>query len=137
MGISNCHQCVFLIVVKRRRKFTAARQWCQEQGWQFRIVTEQEIRGGYRLQNIQLLTHYARQKIDQAVCSQILSTIRQSGMGLLMKELLQKLSTPVPDLLQGQILHLAYHHQIILPLDEAPISLESRITLGTREVAHE
>lgn len=130
----------FVDTDENRRKFTIARKWCQEKDWQFRIVTEQEIRAGYRLQNVKLLTQYARQRIDPRIRSQIFTFLHSNGSTAKVKEIVQYLC-PIPsDLVTAHVLHMVYQHEIALQIDCLPISEEITVSLGfvpLLEVNHE
>ena len=54
----------FVETEENLRKFAVAQAWCEETRWEFRVVTDQQVRNGYRLQNVKLLAQYARQKVD-------------------------------------------------------------------------
>jgi hypothetical protein len=130
----------FVDTDENRRKFTIARKWCQERNWQFRIVTEQEIRVGYRLQNVKLLTQYARQRTDPRIRSQILTYLHNNGSSATLKEIAQSLCSIPPDSVTVHVLHMAYHHEIALPIDCLPISAEITVSIGFApllEVKHE
>ena len=60
--------------------FAVVRGWCEERGREFRIVTEQQVRGSFRLQNVKLLTCYARQKVDVGIRSQIRAFLQATPM---------------------------------------------------------
>jgi hypothetical protein len=119
----------FVDTEENRRKFAVARQWCQGKGWQFRIVTEKEIRSGYRLQNVKLLTQYARQQIDPLVGSQILAVLRGVQFPISIGKVVQHVTALPPAEVTSHILHMAYHHQITLPIDQSPVSKETDISL--------
>jgi hypothetical protein len=98
------------------RKFAVAQAWCEERGWEFRLITDQQVRRGYRLQNIKLLSQYARQKVDTATRSQIQAFVQVAQMPVCIHDLAQAIA-PI-----ASLFCLAYHHEIELSLDEAPIS---------------
>jgi hypothetical protein len=104
------------------RKFAVARGWCEEQGWKFRIVTEQQVRGSFRLQNVKLLTRYARQKVDVRIRSQIHAFLQATPMPVSIHNLAKVISQADSSIVAANIFSLAYHHEIIFSLDEAPIS---------------
>jgi hypothetical protein len=54
----------FVETEENRRKFAMAGEWCRVSDWEFRLITDQQVRSGYRLQNVKLLAQYARQKIS-------------------------------------------------------------------------
>jgi hypothetical protein len=127
----------FVETDENRRKFAAAQAWCSAQGWQFRTATEQQIRSGYRLQNIQLLTQYARQRADQALQKRILSFLLQTEVAVSIQEVAQEVLPQNLQIAMASILRMAYCHQVYLDIHEAPISgktVISRLPQAPREV---
>ena len=47
-------------MIGNRRKFAAAVAWGAAHGYGFRVVTEQDIRRGWRLENVRFLTQFPR-----------------------------------------------------------------------------
>jgi hypothetical protein len=105
-----------------RRKIKVGQAWCADCGWQFRLVTDQQVRSGYRLENVKRMTQYARQNENTHICTQILAQLKSAQVAISMQELANAISPASPALVIASILYLAYHHKIILPLDSAPIS---------------
>ncbi len=119
----------FVDAAENSQKFVVAQQWCQEKGWPFRIVTEQEIRAGYRLQNVQLLTRYARQPVDPAIRGQIAAVLRATPSGMILEDVVRALPAFPPDRVTAHLLQMAYQHQLTLSLDPAPISAKTILAL--------
>jgi hypothetical protein len=112
---------------ENQRKFKAAREWCQSQGWGFRVVTGEEIRAGNRLNNIKLLTRHARICIPPGSLQQVSLALQRMHYPLSLREV-AKLVWPKDDERGISILlHLAYHHQIQIGLDQEPLSAETMI----------
>src|SRR5258708_23583958 len=65
-----CKPVRFMDTDENQRKFVAALEWCANCGWSFQIVSDKQLRAGYRLRNIKLLTPFARYWPDQQVQSQ-------------------------------------------------------------------
>lgn len=59
-----------------QRKFRAAQEWCCNRGLCFRIVTEEEIRAGNRLNNIKLLTRHARARFSSEIVQRSIFVLR-------------------------------------------------------------
>jgi hypothetical protein len=59
-------------------KLNAARVYCREQGWKFRVVTERNIRTEY-LENIKFLRAYRAREADPVRAQELLRTIRTLG----------------------------------------------------------
>ena len=122
----------FVDTEENRPKFAAARAWCAHQGWEFRIVTDQQVRTGFRLQNVKLLTRYARQVVGPVMQGRIFVLLHDAKTQLTISGLAGEIAPD--DLARGtaSILHLAFHHEICLSLDEAPISQETLVQLTSQ-----
>jgi hypothetical protein len=106
----------FIDTEENRRKFAVGQAWCEKQGWEFRLVTDQQVRSGYSLQNVKLLAQYARQKVDAMTRSQIQVFLQAAQSPVCLHDLAQAMAP------MASLFCLAYHHEIELALDEAPIS---------------
>jgi hypothetical protein len=104
------------------RKFAVGQEWCEEHRWEFRLITDQQIRSGFRLQNIKLLAQYARQKVDVVMRSQIHTYLKDAQSDTSIKKVSHAILPNNPSVVNASILYLAYHHEITLSLDESPIS---------------
>jgi hypothetical protein len=114
------------------RKFAIAQAWCQERGWQFRTATEQQIRFGYRLQNVKLLTQYARQRVDPVLHDRILSFLSSTELSVSIQNVAEEIFPCNPEVITASLLHMAYHHRVILQIDLASISGKSSVSLLTQ-----
>ena len=114
---------------ENRRKFAAARDWCGQHGWVFRIVTGDQVRTGPRLQNVKLLTRYARQTVDPTVRGRILALLVSSRYALTIDDIARAISHEEPGPAKASILCMAFHREIFVPLDEAPLSGETPVCL--------
>jgi hypothetical protein len=119
-----------------RRKFAAAEAWCAVHGYLFRVVTEREIRSGFRLENVKFLTQFARHPVAPEVRAQVLAVLAAATHPTTLGGLAEALThhnlvaAPFP-----AILHLAYHHAVIIPLDDARVSRETAVWLPVRQRA--
>ncbi|HQQ63869.1 MAG TPA: TnsA endonuclease N-terminal domain-containing protein [Pseudomonadales bacterium] len=59
--------------------FRAATEYCREQGWRFRIVTDCYLKRPYA-KNIRFLSHYLRNAYDQNIATRLKLTLRQLGV---------------------------------------------------------
>lgn len=106
-----------------------AQEWCRGRGWEFRVVTEQQIRSGFRLQNVKLLAQYARQKVDSAIRSQIFASLQEAKTAVSVQYLAQAIGSPVA----ASRFCLAYQHEINLTLDQALISEATIVSRSLRK----
>lgn len=127
-----CKHHQYMQTEENKLKWDAARRWCDNQGAAFWVVTEAMIRAGYRLENVKLLTDHARYTVDvhtEAKASQILMAANKA---LTVADLMTALSPEQPQAAIVPILYLAYHHQLYIPLDDAPITVSSPVMSGSQ-----
>jgi hypothetical protein len=115
---------------ENRLKWEAAEQWSRVHGVVFCVVTEQMIRAGYALENIKLLTDYARYTIEAATKTAALRLLSRARAPMTVADLMTVLSPEQPQAAITAILYLAYHHFLHLPLMDAPITVASPVTLN-------
>jgi len=115
---------------ENRLKWEAAAQWSRTHGYVFCVVTEQTIRAGYALENIKLLTDYARYTVESATKTTVLRFLSTAHTPLTMADLMMALSPEQPQAAITVILHLAYHHLLYIPLMAALITVASPVTLN-------
>lgn len=127
----------FVNTTANSRKFAVARAWCQGCNWQFRIVTDSEVRSGYRLYNIKLMTAYARQHLDPVLRCQLYALLQSIPAATPIQYLAYALRTTDPAAVTAGLLHLAYHGVVDLPLDDAPITRSTAVTLRSRALLEE
>lgn len=114
--------------VENQRKFTAARAWCDSRGWVFEVLTEQQLRGGYRLRNVKLLTQFARYDIRAGIQKHIQDFLTKVESPTV-ADVMTHIAPANPQTALIPILYMAFHHKLHLPLDHAPVSMESPISL--------
>jgi len=121
---------------ENRRKFAAGEAWAAEHGHQFQVVTEREIRHGWRVENVRLLTQFARYPVEPAIRTRILGVLSATYESLTLGQLASEVAEREPaNSLVPAILRLAYHHELIVPLDDARISGETAIWRPARQRA--
>lgn len=122
-----CKPCRFVNSEENQRKFSAARAWCAIHGWQFHVVTEEQLQAGYLLQNVRLLTQHARHEVDAPLKGSIFAFLAGARHPVTIGDVLVGVNPANPNTVIMPILHMAYHHELSLPLDEAPLSAQSTI----------
>jgi hypothetical protein len=122
----------FVATTDNQRKFAVAQAWCQACDWLFRIVTDAEVRAGYRLHNVKLLTAYARLRLDPVLRCRLYATLQSLPSATAIQELAHALRPTGPDMVTAGLLHLAYHGVVDLSLDGAPITPDTVVTLHRR-----
>jgi hypothetical protein len=111
-------------------KFSAARQWCQRQGWEFVVVTDAQLATGWRVKNIQLLTQFARHHLAAETEKRILTCLAGWAGTARVEEVMQHIAPQNPPTALIPMLHLTFHQGLQIPLDEAPITPASPVALA-------
>jgi hypothetical protein len=127
--IVECKPQEFVETDENRLKFEVARAWCAARGWMFRVVTDKQLRSGYRLRNIKLLTQFARYHVESEVKNRICAFVATASPPVAMADVLIAVGPQEPPSLMISILHMAFHHELVLSLDDAPITVESFVRL--------
>ncbi len=118
-----CKADKFVDTDENQRKFAAATVWCHERGWNFAVATADQIRAGYRLQNVKFLTRYARQKVDPAVRSSIFAAILEANSPFSVADLAKQTHSQDISISLAAIFHMLFRHELESDLDQALISL--------------
>lgn len=120
-----------------QRKFNEARKWCEEHRFEFEVVTDEQIRAGFRLKNVIRLTQYARHTISPQMKSRTYGILRVAQNPLSIEELASEIAPNNFGPALSCILHLAYYHQIAMNLDQEKISNSSLVWLPSRLAVQE
>ena len=112
---------------ENRPKFDAARAWCAAREWTFQVVTDAQLRSGYRLRNVKLLMQFARYKIEPEVTGHIRAFLYTTLAPVTVADVMVNTMPDRPQSAMIPILHMAFHHELVLPLDDAPISVHSLV----------
>ena len=110
-------------------KFEAARKWCHERRWTFKVVTDERLAANYRVENVKLLTRFARYDIPAEVKGRIFACLSSATGPVRVFDVMQAVDPDAPQTVLIPILHMAFHHQVHIPLDAAKIDSGSPIAL--------
>lgn len=113
--------------VNKRKKYDAALNYCNYKGYEFKIITDKDIRTGYLLKNIKYLYMYSTINVPENEKEYILKTV-SSNISISINELINKLTTNDYLKIQYQryIYSLLYSHELSTDLTNV-ISLESKL----------
>jgi hypothetical protein len=127
-----CKPDKFVDTGENQRKFSAAESWCEDRGWFFKVVTDEELRSGYRLKNVKFLWPFARHSIGPAVRSRVYAKLLEAETPLTVLDLANYAEPGEPTQGLIAVYLLAFRHEVAIPLDDAPISVASPVTLPLR-----
>ena len=117
----------YVDTIENQVKFSAAREWCQENNAWFELAVAEQIRSGFRLDNIKTMTIFARHCVPQHFRLQVRDILARNEMPLV--ELGKQLKGE-GQAVNAWLLSLAFHHVIELSLDNALIGDRSIVRLG-------
>lgn len=112
-----CKPVTLMTTEDNQRKFEVARAWCKESGYEFEVVTDEQIRSGFRLNNIKRLTQCARHHVGPQTKSRIYSILYAAQSPMKVIELAREITLSNPLSALSSIFHLAYHHEISISLE--------------------
>lgn len=124
-----CKPVHFVSKPENQIKFEAARLWCQAQGWLFRVVTDAQLNSNWRVTNIKRLTQCARYVIPPALKGGVFAFLNAAIGPVQVSDVMQAVNPEQPQMALIPILHMAFHHEVHIPLDEAAITVHSPIAL--------
>lgn len=117
--------------VENQRKFAAAQSWCDAQGWVFQVITDTQLRSGYRLQNIKLLTQFARYAVGLGIQARIRAFLSTAPCPVTVADVIVQVVSDKPQAAIIPIFYMAFHHELLLPLDGAPITVNTPVVLAS------
>jgi hypothetical protein len=109
-------------LAENQRKFVAAQAWCANQGWTFQVITDAQLRRGYRLPNVKLLHQFARYEISREMKQRIQEALASAEEPTTVADLTRRVAPAQPEAAIIPLLHMAFHHELVLQLDDAPIT---------------
>lgn len=96
-------------------------EWCRAHAWAYRLVTARDLGAGSRLQNIKLLWRFARHAVDPLRQGRVHGLLAGHPHGIPLIEVALAVSPRYPAQAYPDLLSLAFHHVVDLPVDDAPI----------------
>lgn len=126
-----CKPAEFVTRVENQRKFEAAQSWCAQHHWQFQVVTDVDLNHGYRLHNIKRLCQFARYPLAPALKTRVLTFLEAAPRPITLADVMREVAPEQPQQLFIPLLTMAFHHEIQLDLDEAPLSAQTRVEVAS------
>ena len=125
-----CKPAEFVTRAENQRKFEAAQNWCAQHHWHFQVVTEVDLSQGYRLHNIKRLCQFARYPLMSGLKSRVLTFLETATRPVTLADVMRVVAPEQPQRLFIPLLTMAFHHEIQLALDEAPLSAQTRVEVA-------
>jgi hypothetical protein len=128
-GLLICAWHAGLLSPRIQAQLDAARGWCTGQDWRFDLMTEVDLRSGFKLQNIKLLTRYARYPLLPQIEARIWRILTEFVRPLSLRDVGLQVAPDNLPTVYAHLLHLAYYHRITIPVESAVISPNTLVEL--------
>jgi hypothetical protein len=125
-----CKPSQFVDTPENQLKFAAARSWCEERKWFFEIVTDKQLSANWRVRNIKLLTRFARYPVNGNFKGRVLACLSTMSVPVRIADVIQWVNQETPQAAVIPLLHMAFHHEVFVPLNDALITIETPIAHG-------
>lgn len=111
-----------------QRRIAAAKEWCEEQGYDFEVITERDMPSGHHMANIKHLHRYNQHKVEPDFQARVYGVLDKFPEGVTIQELAERLAGPGGDIHQAVdgICSMACHKAIALSIATAPKSVDTR-----------
>ncbi|KAA3662710.1 MAG: hypothetical protein DWQ04_12670 [Chloroflexi bacterium] len=129
IALLECKPHRFVKKEENQHKFSMAQGWCTARGWRFHVITDKQLRTGYRVQNVKLLTQHARHEVGVEIKGSIFACLANAKRPLTINDVMLAVNPTKPTAVIMPILHMAYHHELYLPLNKDPLNAQTPISL--------
>jgi TnsA endonuclease N terminal len=115
---------------RTKRQIALGQMWADSNNCDFVVITDKDLRTGFRLANLKYLWRYARLAVPYAVLERCLNALHRQPEGMTWEVLLTHLDGTAPSLmLPPSLAHLLFRHVLTTDLDR-PLSPASVIILA-------
>lgn len=130
--VVECKPAALITNEENQRRFEVGREWCNERGYEYRIVTDENLRNGSRLENIKTIWRFGRHSVSADVKAKIFAMLYDAQEPLTVEQLASQLY--MDDIKMGMraLYHLAFFHQVAIPLEDSSIGLDSFVVLPSQ-----
>lgn len=120
----------FINTADNEDKFEIARLWCYEKGWNFKVITAEELRNGCYLKNIQYLTPFARFSLSSALRIKIFTILSLEYNPISIDNLISKITEFDHDQILSTLFQMAFYQEVLFPIEYEPISFQTCIWIN-------
>ncbi|WLR55583.1 TnsA endonuclease N-terminal domain-containing protein [Mesobacillus subterraneus] len=106
-------------------KFQVGMKFCSERKMKYVVVTEKEIRKGFLIENLDILSEVRQDSTSRKIMSVVFRTLEKLGGKTNLGTLKKSISQFNEEEVESNIFHLIYTHQLKMDIISAPISDES------------
>jgi hypothetical protein len=115
-------------------KYDMARGWCQQHGYEFRVVTDEQLDQGYRLKNVKDLVAFARHEVDAMTRGKVYAALSAETEGLSIETVAHTLRPLDLQTAVNSLMHMAFYHEIEIDIDSQLLSLATLLWLPYQQV---
>ena len=116
---------------ENQRKFAVAERWCEQQSWQFQVITDADLTSSYRVQNIIWLTRFARYSIGDEFRQAVKAYLARIGQPVAIAEVCKQIKPDHPQQAFIPLFGLIYHQYLQVELDQQLLSVNSPVQWGS------
>lgn len=120
----------FFNTEKNAIKYEVGRRYCEERGWEFRVLTERQINPRFLQWNLSLLRHLGTQDVFEKTEEFILDRLKKVGVSLPLFELRENCSELDDETFYAAVYRLVYLQDIQTDLINEKLSDESLLSCG-------
>lgn len=96
-----------------QHEFALLHKWANANGYEFRLITDNDLKGGHQLENLQLLWRYCRISLPVGLTSRCIAYLKDHPNGLAFGEVAAYLAEDKPPLAQSHYLYKLLFQQIL------------------------
>lgn len=111
------------------RLFETLTSWCKERtyGLEFCYITDKQVRAGCYLDNVKVLRQFAHHIVQPETRARIHGLLENAPDGIPIGELAQAVDSLALDDAVASVLHLAYQHEIVVPIGDWVLSSQTQV----------
>lgn len=109
-------------------KYVVGKLYCDPRGWEYKVVTEDEIRQGFLIKNLNDLRSFGTTQVDYKLLIYITQKLKEVGTCTIKDLCIRCTEMDNEDFYKG-IYYLIYHHNIYMDLVNQELNDDSEISI--------
>jgi predicted nuclease of restriction endonuclease-like (RecB) superfamily len=107
---------------RNKIKFQVGRKYCQEKNMTYVVVSEKDIRKGYLIENLDILTEIRDESTSRRIMNEIIRKVKDLGGKSTVGDLRKNLDNIDETDFECNLYYLIYNHELVVNLITAPIN---------------
>jgi len=120
----------FINTAENERKFEAADYWCSQQGWNFSVITSENIRAGSYLKNINYLWYFSKLDVCPELQTKIATVLWIETEPLSIAKVVEKVHGFDHAQIIPAIYKMAFFHEVNISIGEELITPDTCLQLN-------